>query len=483
MNGRSNTGSGSLSCDRNRHSNLTHADHESRHPAVTWFSSLLGAFIVFSAASALPAATRQLEYELTLAPVVRGEAQAPINQFRVNYLIQPDTDNTRVDYWLSEQQQEGWAWPERYGRQQLSPGRTVLNGNPVKLLHRYEGTPFLIELPTVLFDQQARLGKSDEWQSGQKQYAAGRELTQKGRVVREVEVIGRIGRTHRLQVDIDDGAIVRNEQRVFMGRGDQFVLLMTLVSDRELKSDESARLTSAFDSLLDLQGQLKRRDGETKPELSAEQLTLVDKQLPAIEKLVADTSLKSLVAAAGRDRNQQSRREQSIEDLAGSFVGKAAPEFTVRDLKLKDVESKSLKGKILLLHFWEYQHEPLEEPYGQVGYLDYLNNKRQKLGVKVMGVAVDSRVANPDGVRVALRSVRKLKEFMNLSYDLTVDDGTVLRKFGDPRRVDAKLPLWVVVDPDGKVVYYKAGLYQIRPDQGLKDLDQVLIEQIRKARE
>ena len=45
-----------------------------------------------------------------------------------------------------------------------------------------------------------------------------------------------------------------------------------------------------------------------------------------------------------------------------------------------------------MLHFWEYRDQPLKEPYGQVGYLEFLFQKRKEEGVKVYGVAVDGRL-------------------------------------------------------------------------------------------
>ena len=62
------------------------------------------------------------------------------------------------------------------------------------------------------------------------------------------------------------------------------------------------------------------------------------------------------------------------------------------------------------------------------------------------------------------------------------DDGTLLRKFGDPRRVGAELPLWVLVSADGKIAHYKVGFYDIKPDEGLKQLDAEVVKLIRQQR-
>ena len=91
-------------------------------------------------------------------------------------------------------------------------------------------------------------------------------------------------------------------------------------------------------------------------------------------------------------------------------------------------------------------------------------------------------LGNPQQSRAAQRSIRKLREFMNLDYTVATDAGKVLNTFGDPRKIDAKLPLWVVIGADGKVAHYKVGFYRIKADEGLRQLDELLIRLIRQRR-
>jgi hypothetical protein len=60
---------------------------------------------------------------------------------------------------------------------------------------------------------------------------------------------------------------------------------------------------------------------------------------------------------------------------------------------------------------------------------------------------------------------------MNLSYSIALDDGALVKQFGDPRSAGGKLPLFIVIDASGKVASYHAGLYDIKPEQGLKELE------------
>ena len=69
---------------------------------------------------------------------------------------------------------------------------------------------------------------------------------------------------------------------------------------------------------------------------------------------------------------------------------------------------------------------------------------------------------------------------MNLGYDVAVDDGTILTQFGDPPSLGSPLPLWVVIGRDGTVVDYHIGFYKIRPDEGLKQLDDAVVEALRR---
>ena len=176
-----------------------------------------------------------------------------------------------------------------------------------------------------------------------------------------------------------------------------------------------------------------------------------------------------MISEIRRDVRQQTAREGGLSQLVANRVGKPSPAFELPTLNRRGFKSSQLEGKVTILHFWDYLGDPLVEPYGQVGYLDFLYGKRRDEGVQVVGVAVDKRLGTKD--REPLRKIRKLRQFMNLSYPIALDNGKVLESFGDPRVVGAKLPLYVVIGPDGKVTHYHAGFYQIKVDEGLRQLD------------
>ena len=88
----------------------------------------------------------------------------------------------------------------------------------------------------------------------------------------------------------------------------------------------------------------------------------------------------------------------------------------------------------------------------------------------MVGVNVDSRYAARSQATAANRSARKLTDFMNLSYPIATDDGTLLKQLGDPRAAGGNLPLWIVVDRAGTVRAWKSGYYDVDPRHGLKEL-------------
>ncbi|MCH7729329.1 MAG: TlpA family protein disulfide reductase, partial [Planctomycetes bacterium] len=178
------------------------------------------------------------------------------------------------------------------------------------------------------------------------------------------------------------------------------------------------------------------------------------------------------------DSKDQKDRDRALAALERLIVGKPAPKFELRGLRRDVVSSKDLKDTVTVLHFWEYRDSPLREPYGQIGYLDYLNRRFKEKNVAIFGVMVDERIGNPATLGRARASARKLKAFMNLSYNVLLDEGSLLKQFGDPRVTGAKLPLYVVFDASGKVVHYHSGFYEIDRDHGLKELADVIMKSL-----
>jgi len=427
----------------------------------------------------------ELRYTGELTPAHLGSSAEPVKRFTLYGLYVREKNGGTLSYVLEEQGGGGWPWPERFGRIALNDKHQPVGNGTIRLLHTHDGTKYPVTVPTPLFPYAGKLVKGAEWKAGETRYEVVKQRTVDKQKCWQVDVLGRIGRTRIALVAVDSPIVVQFRQRVVMGQGDRFTLTGTLQSAKAVEADRLVKLKKPLGTLLQLQSELNRRKNQTRAELDAEQLAKVGTALKTLKDDAEATPFQRLIKFIEGDFESQQKRDGDLDKLAGKITGKPGPQFSLQTLAGGSVAKKDLAGKITVLHFWGYQGEPLEEPYGQVGYLDYLRSQfqRRKLDVNIYGVAVDPRLANDNTARLARRSVRRLKNFMNLGYPITLDDGTVLKKFGDPRTADAKLPLWVVIDHTGTVRSYKAGFYKIRADEGLRPLEQLLIKLVREQRQ
>ena len=429
------------------------------------------------------AAAVELRYTGTLTKAARTADETPVKRFNLYCLVVREQEGGRkLTFVLSERGAGAWPWPERFGSIALDPQYKQISPGTPRLLYEYEGNPLTIPLPFPIPDYSAQLKTGTKWTTGKEAWEVGRTQKMQDRNCWQVEVSTNFGRKQTLSIDTDSPLVVALDERVFVGQGDEHVLHMQLESLKALDADELAKTASALPALLKLQADMARTENETRPELTEAQIKVVSEALPRLQKESADTPFSSLISAINKDIKGQLQRTDEVSRLAEKFVGSPAPKFSLTLTDNTAVSADSLNDKITVLHFWEYQGEPLVEPYGQVGYLEFLYNKRRKLGVQVYGIAVDARLAEQQSAPAALKSINKLKSFMNLDYGIAIDDGKLLAKFGDPTKYGAKLPLWVVIGPDGKVAHFHAGFYKINPDEGLRELDDLLVKMIREQK-
>ncbi|MGE3316445.1 MAG: TlpA disulfide reductase family protein [Planctomycetaceae bacterium] len=423
----------------------------------------------------------EIRYNGTVSAVSRDGNEQQGKQFSLHCLVIPREEGKQdCAFVVEESGAGGWAWPERFGIASLDGAGKPTGEYRAQLLYDHNETPHPIALRTPIFEFADRLADKAEWTAADKAYRVARSKKVGERDCWQVEIGSGLGSDQLIWVEKKSPLLVKVEKKLTMGRGDQFLLRMELESIKTLDAAALERTERPLQSMLQLQKDLKRPENDIKPELSKAQIKVTTDAIEKLEQEAEGTPFARLVAVISRDSKSQSRRSDDVATLAKRFVGQSAPELALKGLDNSNVDPALHKGKITLLHFWDYKGEPFPtEPYGQIGYLDFLHSRRHKLGVQIYGVAVDSRLADKDKPAV-IRGIRKLQSFMNLSYPITLDDGTLLAKFGDPQRTGAKLPLWILIDQEGKISEYKVGNYDIKADEGLKQLDAAIVKLIQK---
>ena len=378
---------------------------------------------------------------------------------------------------VSDDLRAGCPWPDSFGL--TGP---AVSGDKVQphLVYNYDGTIYLINLPPLMTALPAAIAPDTTWEHAGWQMTAVEEQTLDGVSVWIVDARERRGRQQSLTVEASSGVTLRAEADVFMGQGDQFRLTLARASSKQLEPAVGTQLSELKGQLLSLQSALKRRPDSHGYELSQRQ---VDDVLAGIEqttRLSKGTPLEDLVRRMRTDAEQQQKRLASAASRANELMNSDSPAFVLDLISGTKLDSTSLKGKTVVLHFWDYRDAPLSEPYGQTGYLEFLFNQKKKMSVEVVGVSTNPDLQTAENIGRGRRSARKLSEFMNLTYPIGHDDGALLKSFGDPRDSKGQLPLWIVLAPDGKVAHYHAGFYEVDASQGLKELEAVLSELLRK---
>lgn len=425
----------------------------------------------------------ELRYRGSLSPIVRGDSGEPVKEFSVYALVRKGSHSGRgVNFVVDETGGGGWAWPERFGAVSFNDQNHPTGDTRLQVLYEHDGMPYPLPLHQPLFEHSDRLAPGAEWEADASNYQVIGERTIANRKCWGVEAEDRFGRIRTVWVDRSSPLVVASEHEAVVGRGERFLLEMELESIKAIDNQQLEALDRPLELLLELQQELKRPSGATDAELNERQLAAVVPVLESLQQQAKSTPFEGLAKHIGADVKSQLKRTQNVGDVARKLIGQPAPELQLAALNGKTVEGAPAADGITVLHFWKYRGDPPQEPYGQVGYLDFLYNRWKRSGVHVYGVAVDPRFANASERGAAVRQIRKLTEFMNLSYPIVTDDGTLLSKFGDPRRLGAKLPVWAVIGPDSKIAHYHVGFYEIGRDEGLRELDEIVAGLVKQRR-
>jgi len=413
----------------------------------------------------------------------KGEPDETRKRFTLKVVVSRDTaaaDGARLFWSVKEDGRGGWAWPLRAGKVTVNdrwePQLTASAASPTLLYARDTGA-VVVPLLAPVFAAGNELKEGEQWQRGRTTFTVEKLEKTAGIATWPIKVTTPFGRKRTVYVAQESPLVAAVDEVVFMGQGEQFRLTYQLTGQQQLSPAALAKLKASFVLLEDLRAKLLDNKRPHDVTWTRQQLALVKAGLPALHS--GTPFLADVVAHARTDLRQQSDRSGALTMLSNNTLKKAAPAFELKNIAGGTVSSDVLKDHVTVLHFWEYRDAPLKQPYGQTGFLDYLYRQRKADGVQVIGVSADPRLADPATAGAALRSTRKFQQFMNLSYPVLLDDGTLIKKLGDPRPAGASLPLFVVIDAKGKVVHYQAGMYEVQRNRGLEELDREVTKALR----
>jgi len=143
-------------------------------------------------------------------------------------------------------------------------------------------------------------------------------------------------------------------------------------------------------------------------------------------------------------------------------AGASAPDFTLRNLKGKQVSLSDFKGKVVLVNFWATWCAPCktEMPHIQKMYTDFKDK-----GFEVLAISVDEA-----------RDISKIKPFIKrnrYTFQVLLDKQTKVVKVYNP---DQTYPLNVLVDRNGEIAWSK-GSYSPGEEKILRAKVEELIKQ------
>ena len=427
--------------------------------------------MVSTATTLAASAAESVQHSMFAGSLIRpGDNDGDIlRRFEVQLL----TTNGIHFFHVIDDARHGCPWSDSFGRTGPVVGTDKVQPH---LVYEYEGHVYLIGLPPFVVALPTDIEPDTTWEQGDWHMTAIGQRSVNNVPAWIVEAREPRGRQQTLTADAATGITLRAEADVFMGQGDQFRLTLSRSSVKTLEQPASEKIDELQNELLRLQTTLKRGTDAYLRELSVRQIADVVAASDRFAAIATDTPLEMLVRQMSVDIIQQQKRLASTANRSSELMNTDSPQFSLSLLDGGMLESKNLKGKTVILHFWDYRDTPLSEPYGQTGYLEFLFKQTKTLNVTVVGVSTHPDLQNKEHLNRGRRSVRKLSDLMNLSYPIGYDDGTLLKTFGDPRDTRGQLPLWIVLNTNGKVAHYHAGYYEVDATQGLKDLDTVLTE-------
>ncbi len=464
---------------------------------------LLPYFVVGSlAANGQESAAKPTDAGLSLTyagklQAVNSDDDSSARSFTLNFIVTEitPTGGCRLAWILKEGAgRPRLSWAQRFGTVPVNKSLANTSDRELPAIQaERDGSVRAIALRLPFFAAAEPLKTGAAWEQGQLKFEVNGREDVSGRKCWRVGVTSRGGQREVVWVDEQDAVITRHREFVVLGQGVAHELSLDLEKIQSLSAGEIARQAKAHAALVSLRGPVKDKLSEWQsagPAANAELLQRAKTALAEIQAEIKNHTIAELAGDAVRETQSAVNREADLNKFRDKLVGKPAQDLfqkTLISTRGNKISLADFKGKPTVLHFWEYRSEPKIAPYGETGYLDFIWRQREKQGVQVLGIAVDERAdrVRPDlegagkiqnNQSAARKDIRSFCDFMNLSYPVGFDDGPekLIDLFGDPRQVGGKLPLYIVIAPDGTVAEYHPGLWSGSADEGLKELDQRL---------
>lgn len=129
--------------------------------------------------------------------------------------------------------------------------------------------------------------------------------------------------------------------------------------------------------------------------------------------------------------------------------GKAAPEWTLKNLEGKTVSLSDFKGKVVILDFWATWCPPCRE---EIPGFVRLQKQYGKDGLVVVGVSLDEDVSD----------VKRFTKRLKVNYPIVMGDEEITEKYWGVQY----LPTTFVIDTEGKVVSRHVGFTETKTFEG-----------------
>ena len=409
----------------------------------------------------------------------KGDPVITTKRFTLAAVRDVAADGGTLHWIIVEDGRGAIPWPHSYGSSQWLDGNglnvqaaTASKNNPQLLYKSEELNAYVAVALPQLADGQ-KLNQESIWKQGPVTYRVTERQTIDGKQTWRVLGFTNFGVKRTFWVN-DQGYIVRLRENVTIGRGDRFDLEYDLKNVETLDDNARSKVTTAFDVFNKFRTKVDIEKLEKEIVWNDEQLEAFREDIDRLVSVSEQTPLSAVARLAQADLKTQKGRSGGVATLMTRAIGKVVEEPGFELYRGSEYSDDSLLGDVTVLHFWEYRSSPLEQPYGQVGYLDFLYRKYKDQGVNVVGVVSNTLLEDPAERSRVRVNARKFASFMNLSFPIVADVKQYIDKIGDPRGAGAKLPLFIVLDQKGRIVHYKAGFYEVDRDLGLKSLDTVV---------